>query len=403
MALPSYSSNEDFLGSLGISLDEVDLMADTDTHASMTGIFAQDSRIKLDVGESSVAGISLEIFDPNSPVGAIIRPSYLGYLRHFDMGRSNCKELLSALAERCWDTTNTFHFSWGELTMTPTDFSVISGIPFRIRRASPAAAGRAGFCYPCFEHFQTLTWAFEYFPYTHPKLLQTDPVSGLAPSAWRWYKSNLHPVRRNKSLKELRAFFYTCPLEQDMRAGKQMTLTVAHTEGIPHLEFIMEGDYDEFCVTSLMPPIGSRLDSIQRSAPSQPLGTRSSRASGPSTRTLRRRPMTEPTSSTPIERSSQAGPSQLAGPSRALRAILEATGLLHPDLVSLRLPYNISYFVPNSPPALREVSLDNVESATLPSENINEVPDGLVNQMMELVLGMQQELAAAWTQIAFDD
>ncbi|KDP20490.1 hypothetical protein JCGZ_05372 [Jatropha curcas] len=31
------------------------------------------------------------------------------------------------------------------------------------------------------------------------------------------------------------------------------------------------------------------------------------------------------------------------------------------------------------------------------------VPDGLVNQMMELVLGMQQELAAAWTQIAFDD
>ncbi|KDP20253.1 hypothetical protein JCGZ_08851 [Jatropha curcas] len=41
MALPSYSSDEDFLGSLGISLDEVDLMADADIHASMTGIFAQ--------------------------------------------------------------------------------------------------------------------------------------------------------------------------------------------------------------------------------------------------------------------------------------------------------------------------------------------------------------------------
>ncbi|KDP21954.1 hypothetical protein JCGZ_03122 [Jatropha curcas] len=81
MALPSYSSDEDFLGSLGISLDEVDLMADADSHASMTGIFAQDSRIKLDVAESSVAGISLEIFGQNSPVGAIIRPSYLGYLR----------------------------------------------------------------------------------------------------------------------------------------------------------------------------------------------------------------------------------------------------------------------------------------------------------------------------------
>ncbi|KDP37281.1 hypothetical protein JCGZ_08639 [Jatropha curcas] len=113
--------------------------------------------------------------------------------------------------------------------------------------------------------------------------------------------------------------------------------------------------------------------------------------------------MTEPTSSTPIERPSKAGPSRSVGPSRAPRAILEATGPLHPDLSSLRLPYSISYFVPDSPPVLREVSLDNVERETLPSENINEVPDGLVNQMMELVLGMQQELAAAWTQIAFDD
>ncbi|KDP24944.1 hypothetical protein JCGZ_24437 [Jatropha curcas] len=41
MTSPSYGSDEDFLGSLGISLDEADLMADADTHASMTGIFAQ--------------------------------------------------------------------------------------------------------------------------------------------------------------------------------------------------------------------------------------------------------------------------------------------------------------------------------------------------------------------------
>ena len=32
-----------------------------------------------------------------------------------------------------------------------------------------------------------------------------------------------------------------------------------------------------------------------------------------------------------------------------------------------------------------------------------QVPVGLVNQMMELILGLQQEVAAAWTQIAFDD
>ncbi|KDP20485.1 hypothetical protein JCGZ_05380 [Jatropha curcas] len=165
----------------------------------------------------------------------------------------------------------------------------------------------------------------------------------------------------------------------------------------------MGGDYDEFCGISLMLPIGSRLGNFQRSAPSQPLGTRSSRASGPSTRTPRRRPMTEPTSSTPVERSPQAGPSRLAGPSRAPRAILEATGPLHPDLASLRLPYSISYFVPDSPPAFREVSLEGMDRTALPSEDITEVPVGLVNQIMELFLGMQQELAAAWTQMAFDD
>ncbi|KDP22709.1 hypothetical protein JCGZ_02785 [Jatropha curcas] len=81
-----------------------------------------------------------------------------------------------------------------------------------------------------------------------------------------------------------------------MRAGKQMTLTAAHTEGIPHVEFIMGGDYDEFCRVSLMQPIGSQLDDFQGLAPYQPLGTRSSWASGPSTRTPRRRPMTDPTS-----------------------------------------------------------------------------------------------------------
>ncbi|KDP27104.1 hypothetical protein JCGZ_20328 [Jatropha curcas] len=95
-------SDENFLGSLKISLDEVDLMADADTHASMTGIFAQ-------------------------------------------------------------------------------------------------------------------TWAFEYFPYTRPELLQTDLGSGLVPLAWRWYKSNLHTVQCKKSLKELRTFFDTCPLEQRPR------------------------------------------------------------------------------------------------------------------------------------------------------------------------------------------
>ncbi|KDP26314.1 hypothetical protein JCGZ_22323 [Jatropha curcas] len=91
-------SDEDFLESMGISLDDVDLTADADTHASVTGIFAQ-------------------------------------------------------------------------------------------------------------------TWAFEYFSYTRLELIHTDLRLGLVPSAWRWYRSNLHTVRRKKSLKDLRAFFDTCTLE----------------------------------------------------------------------------------------------------------------------------------------------------------------------------------------------
>ncbi|KDP22897.1 hypothetical protein JCGZ_01976 [Jatropha curcas] len=71
--------------------------------------------------------------------------------------------------------------------------------------------------------------------------------------------------------------------------------------------------------------------------------------------------MTDPTSSTPVGGPSQAGPSRSTGPFRAPRAILEATGPLHPDQANLRLPYSISYFVPDSPPALREVSLEGDE------------------------------------------
>ena len=47
MTSPSYGSDEDFLGSLEFSFDEIDLMADADTHASMTGVFAQVSSLSL--------------------------------------------------------------------------------------------------------------------------------------------------------------------------------------------------------------------------------------------------------------------------------------------------------------------------------------------------------------------
>ncbi|KDP24583.1 hypothetical protein JCGZ_26552 [Jatropha curcas] len=130
-------------------------------------------------------------------------------------------------------------------------------------------------------------------------------------------------------------------------------------------------------------------------APSQPPITHSSRASGPSTRTLRRRPQTDPSSSTPVEGPSQAGPSRPSGPSRAPRAISKATGPLHLGLANLRLPYNISYYTPDGTLAFWKVSLENVDRLDLPPEDINE--------MMELMLGIQQELSSSWTLRAFDD
>ncbi|XP_037497627.1 uncharacterized protein LOC119371479 [Jatropha curcas] len=166
------------------------------------------------------------------------------------------------------------------------------------------------------------------------------------------------------------------PPPKDMRAGKQMVLTDVHTEGIPHMELIRGGDYDEFCQVFLMRPIGSRFDSLPRSTPSHPLGTRSSRASGSSARTPRRRPVTLPSSFTPVEGPSRAGPSHSVGAFRIPQAISKATRPVHPGLANLHLPYSISYYTPEGTSSLREVSLDRVNCLALPPDDINEVMTG---------------------------
>ncbi|KDP35047.1 hypothetical protein JCGZ_11208 [Jatropha curcas] len=81
----------------------------------------------------------------------------------------------------------------------------------------------------------------------------------------------------------------------------------------------------------------------------------------------------------------------------------QATGPLHPGLANLGLPYSIPYYPPDGTLAFREVSLESVDRLNLPPEDITEVPIGLVSQMMELILGMQQELTSSWTLRAFDD
>ena len=77
--------------------------------------------------------ILVDFTSVDHPIGALIAPSGLHLLRTVDRRRTPHKELLSALAERWWPTTDTFHFGWGEMTMTPEDFSAIFGIPFGVR------------------------------------------------------------------------------------------------------------------------------------------------------------------------------------------------------------------------------------------------------------------------------
>ena len=40
--------------------------------------------------------------------------------------------VIHALAERWWDSTNTFHLPFGEMTMTPLDFHVITGLRYGV-------------------------------------------------------------------------------------------------------------------------------------------------------------------------------------------------------------------------------------------------------------------------------
>src|ERR1043165_1805893 len=89
--------------------------------------------MEVEISATSLGRIAMDLLSEEHPIGMLIVPSGLHLLRVVDTSRTPHKELLSALAERWWPTTNTFHFGWGEMTMTPADFSAISGIPFGTR------------------------------------------------------------------------------------------------------------------------------------------------------------------------------------------------------------------------------------------------------------------------------
>src|ERR1041384_6824502 len=90
--------------------------------------------LRFDYGIDPMLTIPESLLEEGSVVGDLIRPSGLHHLRRIDTSKEPHRDLLGGLAERWWISSNTFHFDFGEMTMTPTDLSVISGVPSRTRR-----------------------------------------------------------------------------------------------------------------------------------------------------------------------------------------------------------------------------------------------------------------------------
>ncbi|KDP30454.1 hypothetical protein JCGZ_17124 [Jatropha curcas] len=198
-------SGEDFLGSLGISLDDVDLTAVANTHASAHDIYARYKRGELTA--TQVARFTLLLLFAST--------FWSNRKEKFNPSILKSLENMAHLAEYDWPGAI--------LSRMYDDMSDLS----------------RGHCKLSGTYYFWETWAFEYFPYTRPELIHADLGLGLVPSAWRWYRSNLQTVQRKKLLRDLRAFFDTCTLAQvpvglvnqmmELMLGMQQELTSALT------------------------------------------------------------------------------------------------------------------------------------------------------------------------------
>ncbi|KDP44626.1 hypothetical protein JCGZ_22045 [Jatropha curcas] len=380
MTSSGHSSDEDFLESLGISLD-TDLTADADTHTSVTSIYAQG-----DLKATQVARFTLlllfastfwsnrkEKFSSSTPVLSVSRrwlslqaPDIYAGFRQGDLKATQVARftLLLLFASTFWsnrkekfnpsilksleDLAHLQEYDWAGaiLSRMYDDMCDLSRHHCKVEVGAMTA--------------RLQSW------------IQADPHFQRSDALSRRRVVLSHPVLRRYYLGERvdlqirRCRSVPYPPLEDMQAGKQMTLTDAHTEGVPHVEFILGGDSDELCRVFLMQPIGSRLDSIQRSAPSTPL--------------------------TP----------NLLG-LRVPRLGLQGGGLRPILLLPLRLRVHLGLglaarqVLPGLPvPSQMLLGLFTQIWPTYISRTtsliiLQTVPDGLVCQMMELILGMVQE------------
>ncbi|KDP30305.1 hypothetical protein JCGZ_18241 [Jatropha curcas] len=187
MTSSSHSSDEDFLESLGISLDEICVIADVDTHASVTGVFAQAPHIYARHRQGELTATQVARFT-----------LLLLFASTF---WSNRKEKFNpSILKSLEDLAHLTEYDWAGAILS--------------RMYDDMCDLSRGHCKLSGTYYFWETWAFEYFPYIRPELTHTDVGLGLVPLAWRWYRANHRSVLRKKSLGDLRSFFDTCTMEQ---------------------------------------------------------------------------------------------------------------------------------------------------------------------------------------------
>ena len=95
--------------------------------------FLQGVTIKTRGGRANLSHARDLIFSDTVISGILAPTGFVDFLR-LDIHRTGYFALLRALAERWWDTTNTFHFPCGELTVTPAELTVLTGVRFGSRQ-----------------------------------------------------------------------------------------------------------------------------------------------------------------------------------------------------------------------------------------------------------------------------
>ena len=91
--------------------------------------FFQGVTIRVRGGRANLSIVRSVLASDEGVAEIVARAGFADFLR-LDLHRPAYLGLLRALAERWWDTTDTFHFPCGEMTVTPAELTLLTGVRF---------------------------------------------------------------------------------------------------------------------------------------------------------------------------------------------------------------------------------------------------------------------------------